>query len=157
MSEEPKDSPKEEVKEEVQKELPKLIPVINVDLRSKIKENVPFLEGAWVEFYDDLTVADQKLLQDSDFSKLKKRLDESYDDFDVREKESLSKQSDTGRQLTLNLVSSWNFADEKGNVVEVNLEIFKVLPLKLQRWILKTTTDIIKGLKVEDFDEVKKN
>ena len=153
MSEEPKDSPKEEV----QKGLPILVPVLNIDLRKKIKKNVPFLDKAWVEFYDDLTVADQKSLQDSNFSKLKKKVDESDDDFDVREKEATLKQSDTGQQLTLNLVSSWNFADEKGNVAEINLEIFKVLPLKLQRWILKTTTDIIKGLKVEDFDEVKKN
>ena len=84
------------------------INIFKSELRNKIRVNVPFIEGAWVEFYDDTTVDAVQKAQNAQASK------DSADNLAV----------------IINQIASWNFADDKGEL-PITTKSLARFPMKL--------------------------
>jgi SAM-dependent MidA family methyltransferase len=131
-----------------------LVKIINVDIRNKIKFEIPFITGAWFEMYDDISVEDARKLMN--YQKTKKTEIETETEFAIRQEKIVEENQKLGKQTAINLISSWNFANENGEKVAINNESFDSLPLKVQKFITNKATEIIKGTH-DNHDQVKKN
>ncbi len=93
------------------------------ELRGTIKKEIPFIEGAWVEFYDDMVVNDIILAQSVDVTK--------PDSFSM------------GLENFFKQVADWNFADKDGKALPVTFESFKLLPMKIITWMGEMQKEIM--------------
>lgn len=97
------------------------------ELRGTVKKEVDFIPGAWVLFYDDLTVGSIQLAQQA--------------------KES----GDVNASLSLMLaqIADWNFSDsEDGKTLPINLETMNKFSSKLLIWISKAQEEILSSMSV---------
>lgn len=91
------------------------------EYRNKIKKNVPSIDGAWVEFYDDVPAS-----FNSEYEEKSKELsDENLVIWGVSR-----------------IVADWNFYADESNKVEISIDGINSLPYKVQRWLIKESTDI---------------
>ena len=88
------------------------------DLRGKIKKDAP-IEGAWVEFYDDITVGTISLAQSAKSGDIEQALN-----------------------LLVTEIADWNFADEEGQL-PITIESLKRLPLKIITWLVNSMEEIL--------------
>ncbi len=95
--------------------------VFAADIRNKVRREVDFLPGAWVEFYDDVTI--DQLQKAQEVKKNANLLD--------------------GIDLVLSQIASWNFADETGKILEINKVNLGRLGSKLLRWLINAQASII--------------
>jgi len=95
--------------------------VITSDFRKIVRRNISIIPGAWVEFYDDVTVGS---------------LIESLDD---TRKDSILLRID----LLFSQISDWNFADEKGEKLPVTKESFKRLSNKILECMIKEQYEVL--------------
>lgn len=97
-----------------------MVNIFESDLRNKVRKEVPFIPGAWVDFYDDTTVQSvQKAQQAKDSQDIKDTL-----------------------QIVLDQISAWNFSDEKGEL-PITFESLSKFPLKLVKWITEQQAEIL--------------
>lgn len=95
--------------------------LINVLAKSSIRtvrKDAP-IDGAWVEFYTDITAGDRTIIQGAS--------------------------DDVGYVVATLMVRDWNFADEVGEKVDISIDGIKRLPLKLQQWVAETANEILIG------------
>jgi len=104
--------------------------VLGKDLRNVIKKEVDFLPGAWCEFFDDVTML---ALEEAQLAKDNRNIN-------------------TSLILVMDQISDWNFADELGNKLPVNIDSLKKLPMKLIKWLTEAETAIFTD--VEDKKKV---
>lgn len=100
--------------EKVKSDSPKLVNIFDRRILGEVTREVPWIEGAEVTFLNDIP---------GDFT----------DKFEQKTKEL--GEEDAGRWSVMQTVIKWNFSDEKGNKLECNVENFKKLPIKVQKWI----------------------
>lgn len=99
--------------------------VVNVLDRNVLGERtleVPWIEGAEITFLDDVP---------GNFSEQLESRRKDLGDTDV------------GYWSAVQTVVRWNFANEKGEVLEISIENLKKLPLKLQKWIFQKSTEVL--------------
>ncbi len=96
------------------------------DLRGKVKKDCPQIKGAWVEFYDDITVGAIDAAQEA---------------------QATSNISKTLELLVLQ-IADWNFADENGPL-PISIDSLKRLPLSLIKWLSQTQADLLSSGEVE--------
>jgi len=94
--------------------------ITSSEIRGSVKKDVPFLKGAWVEFWDDTTVGTMKKAQSL------------QDDSNI----------DTSLELLLSQIKSWNFADAE-KILPINLESIEKLPVKLMTWLAQMQSEIL--------------
>ena len=83
------------------------------DLRGIVKKDCPFIQGAWIEFFDDITVGTITLAQEAENNNdITKTL-----------------------ELLITQISNWNFADEQNQPLPIAIESLKKLPFKLIKWL----------------------
>ncbi len=90
------------------------------EIRGKVKKEIAFLPGAYVVFFDDITV-DQVL-----------KAQEAQNGQDML----------SNMDILLGQIVEWNLADDNGPL-EVNMESIKRLPLKIITWISETQSEIL--------------
>ena len=105
------------------------INVLSSDLRSKIKKNSPVV-GAWVEFYDDITMDQAKKAQEMI----------SRDDIN------------SSLELLLPMIADWNFAGTDGKL-PLTIESLSKLPSKLVRWLSQMQKEILQDNKLGEKKE----
>lgn len=95
------------------------------ELRNKVRKDIDYIEGAWVEFWDDVTIQA------------------------INEAQEAQKTGDTNSALRLvfNQIADWNLADEKGKL-EITFDNMLRLPVKILTWMSTAQNDILKP--VED-------
>ena len=108
------------------------INIFKSDLRNKIRVNVPFIEGAWVEFYDDTTVDAVQKAQTAQASK------------DIAD----------NLAVIINQIASWNFADDKGEL-PITVKSVSRFPMKLIKWLTDEQTKILQSMNKQDEDQKK--
>lgn len=99
-----------------------LINVLSSDALGRIVKQVPFIEGAEVTFYGDVP---------GTF---------------IQEMEQLQKDlgdREAGYALTVRTIADWNFSNENGEKLVIEVENLKRLPVKLQKWIFETSTETV--------------
>lgn len=95
------------------------------ELRGTIKRDVPFLPGAWVSFYDDITPA---MLEQA-----------------KAETERTGEAMNSDLLLLSQMIADWNFADEKGKRLDITVDNLKKLSLtKFLAWLINTQGEILK-------------
>lgn len=102
------------------------------DIRKRIKKDVPLIEGAWVEFYDDITVNDMENAQK--MSKDETTMDERL-------------------LFIASQIAGWNFADDNGDL-PINSDSLKLIPFKVLNWIVDTQQGNDSDAKKKISDEV---
>lgn len=99
--------------------------ILSSDLRNKIRKEVSFVSGAWVEFFDDITM-------------------------DVVSKaQEASKESnniETSLEIIVNQIADWNFADKDKNILPISVETLKKLPSKILFWFGETQKEILANI-----------
>lgn len=98
--------------------------VLSKDIRKVIRKEVDFLPGAWVDFYDSVTVGQVKQAQ------------KAKDNQDI----------DTSLDIVIAQIADWNFADAKGEILPINKESIELLPLKILVWLGKVQEEILADL-----------
>lgn len=101
------------------------------ELRKIVRLDVPFIEGAWVEFYDGLTLNDVEKTKD-----LSANQEDLYKSMDV-----LASQ-----------INDWNFYKDAQNKLPINIETIKTLPIKVVTWMFESYAKLV----TPDEQEVKK-
>jgi hypothetical protein len=91
------------------------------ELRKKIRKEVDFIPGAWVEFWDDIT------------------LDQARKAQDVLNSKSIT----TNLDIMVNQIVDWNFADAENKKLEVTIDNLAKLSIKLITWISTQERDIL--------------
>jgi hypothetical protein len=104
-----------------------LVNVFSPDIRKKIKKEVPTIEGAWVEFYDDLLAGE---IQDF-----------SGDINKMSEKEK----GNQGYEFVKTMISDWNFADLDEKKMEITVKNIRRLPLRVQGFLAETAGSIFES------------
>ena len=99
--------------------MPELVNVFKIDVRRRVKKDIPTLEGAWVEFYDDLLTDDLQSI----FS--------ATDDLTEEEK------GNRGYEFVRSLIADWNFADTDEKKLDISVDNLKRLPMKVQVFLAK--------------------
>lgn len=112
--------------------MPDTVTVFGVDLRNKVRQDFPFVQGAWVEFYDDITMGSALEINTSDAS--------------VSAQESL--------QLLVNQIADWNFADSNGKA-EISIENLKKLGSAQIKWMMEQVQKVIEAANAVAEDEKK--
>lgn len=97
-----------------------LVNVLDDSVLGRVTKKVPFIEGAEVTFLGDVP---------GNF----------YEQLETKTKETSD--TEAGYWLTVKTIVDWNFSGKDGKKLEVNVENFKKLPLKLQRWLFKQSTE----------------
>ena len=100
----------------------KLINVLSKEGIKQVTKMVPFLKGGKVTFYTDVT---GNFLQE----------------LETRRKKD--GESAAGYWSAVQAVADWNFSDEKGKKLVIDVKNFKKLSLKLQRWLLDTSQALV--------------
>ncbi len=103
------------------------------ELRNKVRVAVPFIEGAWVEFYDDTTVDAVQKAQTAQLSK------DIIDNLSV----------------IINQIAAWNFADEKGEL-PITTHSLARFPMKLIKWLADEQGKMLQAINTQE-EEQKKN
>lgn len=93
-----------------------LINVVGKSSISIVRKETP-ISGAWVDFYTDITAAEQKSILDGG--------------------------DDIGYLIASFMVADWNFADENGEKVAISVDGIKQLPVGLQQWLAETANSVI--------------
>ena len=99
-----------------------LVKVTSKELFEKVRKDIPFIPGAWVEFWSDLSGDTPEKL-----AKFKDPTDQGYESI-------------------ITLVADWNFADLEGKKLPVTTESMRKLSLKLQRWISDCVGEVMEDL-----------
>ena len=100
------------------------------ELLGKVIKKVPFIEGAEVTFLGDVS--------GDFFERFNQKVTESGD-------------ADAGFWSVTQTVIDWNFCDDKNEKLLITADNVKRLPLKLQKWLFKESTNVLRT-----DDEVKK-
>lgn len=151
--EEQKDS-KNQPKVEIQNN--GMVKVLGVEIRQKIRKEVPFVKGAWIELFDDISVADEKRLKMVDWKgEPPKQQEETEEGYNIRKKAISEEHEKIATEILLKLIADWNFADDNGIKLVVTREIFENLPLKLRKWLIKQANNIVSD--IAEHEQVKKN
>lgn len=106
--------------------------VLSNDIRGKIKKEVPFISGAFVTFFDDVTVEVITKAQSA------------------RNSEDILKNLD----VVIAQIVEWNFSDGEGNILPLTTESLTKIPMKLLKWINETEAELINSPAIK---EEKKN
>jgi hypothetical protein len=105
------------------------------ELRGTVRKDVPFIKGAWVEFFDDITmdvIVKAQELNEVNKSNILANLD-----------------------VLVNQIAFWNFADQDGKLLDINIASIQKLPMKLLNWIATSQTEILKDMSKVDSDKKK--
>ena len=97
--------------------------VLSKDLRTVIRKEVPFIPGAWVDFFDSITTGAIRKAQ-------KAQKDQSMD---------------LSMELLLSQIADWNFSGEDKKALSLTLDSLDLLPMKLLNWIAEAQGEILKG------------
>ena len=100
-----------------------LVNVFSPDIRKRIKRDVPTIEGAWVEFYDDFLAGEVQ--------ELGKAMSEE-------------EKSDRGYEFIRSLIADWNFAGTDGKKLDITVENIKKLPVRVQTFLATAGADVFK-------------
>jgi hypothetical protein len=106
-----------------------LINPFNIELRQKVKKDLTSIPGAWIEFYDDLTIAQIKSAE--------KGLKDKDMDIQVR--------------ILLAQISDWNFCNTENEKLPIAAESIEKLSLKVAEEMFSFLVEI-----AEDFSSKKK-
>lgn len=93
--------------------------ILSGELRGRVKKTIPWIQNAWVEFYDDLLGETQAKIS------------------------SASNQEEAGYIGVVAMIADWNFGDEKGVKLDVSVENVRKLPIRVQKWLAETSTKIV--------------
>ena len=107
--------------------------VLSSELRGTFRKEVPSIKGAWVEFFDDITMDVISKAQDS----IKSGTPDITANLDI----------------VANQIAFWNFADQDGKILPVNVDSLKKLPMKLIMWISTTQQEILQYRLMVEADE----
>lgn len=105
--------------------------VFGTDLRGRVRKDFPLVSGAWVEFYDDISMGEMGLAQ-------------KYEE---------TKSEDDLLELLATLVADWNFAGQDGNKVNVSAASVKALQqqsLQAFKWLTETALSVIQEANAQD-------
>jgi len=105
-----------------------LINVFDPKILGEVVKEVPWIKGSSVTFLGDVPGA-------------------YSEQFRVKVKELGDVEA--GYWSIVQIITKWNFADEKGKALEISVKNFKKLPGRLQKWLFTTGTDAIYGDKEE--------
>lgn len=98
--------------------------ILSKDLRNTVKKEVDFIPGAYVEFFDDITVGVFRKAQ-----------------------ESLENKNIQGSlDIILTQIADWNFADEKEEKLPINIESLEKLPTKILVWLSNAQAEILNDI-----------
>lgn len=103
------------------------INIFKSDLRNKVKVNVPFINGAWVEFYDDTTV---DAVQKAQTAKASQDIADNL-------------------QVIVNQIAGWNFADDKGELA-ITTKTLTRFPIKLIKWLSEEQAKLLTSPEAEN-------
>ena len=95
--------------------------IFNKDLRVVVRKEVDFIPGAWVDFYDDLTMGDIKKAQDA------KEAGDIFRSFDV----------------LINQIADWNFADENKKILPITIDSLGKFPSRLLKWLVESEKEVV--------------
>ena len=99
-----------------------LINMFDKAVLGQVVKKVPFIENAEVTFQGDVS---------GDFGeRLEAKTKELGD-------------TDAGYWTTVSVISDWNFAGNDGKKLDITIENFKKLPMKVQRWLIKESSEIL--------------
>jgi hypothetical protein len=101
-----------------------LINVFDPKLLGEVTKECPFIKGSSVTFLGDVPGA--------------------YSE-QFREKVKELGDIEAGYWSIVQIIVKWNFADAKGKELEINVENFKKLPGRLQKWLFTVGTECIYG------------
>lgn len=101
-----------------------LVNVFATDVRKRIKKEVPTIEGAWVEFYDDFLAGEVQKLGSGKMSEEEK--------------------SNRGYEFIRSLIADWNFSGPDEKKLEITVENIRKLPVKVQTFLAEAGTDVFK-------------
>lgn len=104
------------------------VSVFTSDIRGVVKKEIPFIAGAWVEFFDDVTVADIKLAQ------------QAQDAQDI----------DKNLGFVIKQIANWNFIDGEGKDIPINVDGLSKLPFKVLKWLFTAVTEVLSNPEFED-------
>lgn len=96
--------------------------VLANNLRTVIRKDVPFIPGAWVEFWDSITVGEVKQAQA------------------MQEKET--KNIDDNLQLVIRQISGWNFTDGT-NPLPITIATFEQFSSKMLQWFAEAEAEVL--------------
>lgn len=99
------------------------INVISNDLRSVIRKEVPFIPGAWVDFWDSFIMADLEKAQSQTNPDLK-----------------------SGTDFLIKQISNWNFTDGT-NPLPITQTSFQLLTDKLVTWLFTAQKEVLESSK----------
>lgn len=99
-----------------------LVNILDEAVLGRVTKKVPFIEKAEVTFLGDVP---------GDF----------YEQLEAKSKELGDTES--GYWMTVKVIADWNFSGKDGKKLEINIENFKKLPLKLQKWLFKESSEVM--------------
>lgn len=94
--------------------------VLSNDLRGIVRREVDFIPGAWVDFYDDVTVGQIRKAQKTQTENIDASLD-----------------------LIISQIADWNFADGENKKLPVNIDSLSRLSSKILTWISTVQSEVL--------------
>jgi hypothetical protein len=104
------------------------INVFAPELRGVVRKEIPFIPGAWVEFFDDVT---GEAITSAEAAVASKDINQNY-------------------LLLLSQIKNWNFADQDNKPLAVTLENLKRLNSKFITWMSATQAEILTSEAADD-------
>lgn len=100
----------------------KLVNVLDRSVLGERTIEVPWIEGAEITFLDDVP---------GNFSEQLEKKRKELGDVDV------------GYWSTVQTIVRWNFSGENGKLLKISIDNLKKLPMKLQKWIIQRSTEVL--------------
>lgn len=107
--------------------MPDNINVFSRELRKTIKKDCPLIEGAYVEFWDDITAGDVKKAQT------------------FKETNDLL----LPMEMLLGQIIDWNFADETMTKLPLTIESLDKLPSKILTWLFEAQAAVLQEVETK--------
>jgi hypothetical protein len=105
-----------------EKDMTNLVNVLDRAALGQVTKKVPFIEGAEVIFLND--VPGNFLEQ-------------------LKAQSKASNDTEAGYWATIQTIVDWNFSGTDGKKLAISVDNFKKLPLKLQKWMLKMSGEVM--------------